>query len=42
MPYFALPKMWNELNEQKFTPNPVTFKIAIKDYFLGLNDVPNV
>ena len=42
MPYFALPKMWNELNEQKVTPNPVTFKIVIKDYFLGLNDVPNV
>ena len=42
MPYFALPKMWNELQVQKFTPNPTTFKIAIKDYFLSLNDVPVV
>ena len=39
MPYFALPKMWNQLHDQKFTPNPKTFKIAIKDYFLNLNGV---
>ena len=36
MSYFALPKMWNDLNEQKFTPNPTTFKIAIKEHFLSL------
>ena len=36
MSYFTLPRIWNELTEQKFTPNPTTFKIAIKDYFLSL------
>ena len=41
MPYFALPKMWNQLHDQKFTPNPITFKIAIKDYFLNLDNVPD-
>ena len=38
--YFALPKMWNELYEQKYTPNPYTFKRAIKDHYLGLNNFP--
>ena len=41
MPSFALPKMWNQLHDQKFTPNPITFKIAIKDYFLNLDNVPD-
>jgi hypothetical protein len=36
LPYFALPKMWNELTAQKFTPNPVTFKIEIKKHFLSM------
>ena len=40
MPYFALPRMWNELSEQKFTPNPTTFKIAIKNHFLSLTNPP--
>jgi hypothetical protein len=35
LPYFALPKMWNNLTDQKFTQNPVTFKIEIKKYFLS-------
>lgn len=38
LPYFALPKVWNELYEQKYTPNPITFKIAIKSHFLALNN----
>ena len=38
LPYFALPKVWNELTEQKFTPNPTTFKIAIKQHFLSLTN----
>ena len=42
LPYFQLPKMWNELYEQKYTPNPTTFKIAIKEYFISLtNPVEN-
>lgn len=36
--YFSLPKMWNDLHEQKYTPNPTTFKIAIKHHFLN-NDI---
>ena len=41
MSYFALLKMWNQLHDQKLTPNPITFKIAIKDYFLNLDNVPD-
>ncbi len=41
MSYFAQPKMWNDLNEQKFTPNPTTFKIAIKEHFLSLTNPPS-
>ena len=41
MPHFALPKMWNELQAQKFTPNPTTFKIEIKDYFLSMSSIPD-
>ena len=42
LPYFHLPKIWNELYEQKYTPNPTTFKIAIKEYYLSLtNPVEN-
>ena len=37
---FALPKMWNKLSEQKFTPNPTTFKIAIKNHFRSLTNPP--
>ena len=40
MSYFALPKMWNDLHEQKFTSNPTTFKIAIKNHFLSLTSPP--
>ena len=36
MSFFSLPRVWNELSEQKFTPNPTTFKIAIKEHFLSL------
>ena len=36
LPYIALPTMWNDLYVQKYTPNPLTFKIAIKDYFLNI------
>ena len=38
LPYFALPKVCNELTEQIFTPNPTTFKIAIKQHFLSLTN----
>ena len=30
LPFFAFPKMWNELPDFKLTPNPTTFKIALK------------
>ena len=40
MSFFALPRVWNELHEQKFTPNPITFKIAIKSHFLSLTNPP--
>jgi hypothetical protein len=40
MPYFALPKMWNNLTDQKLTPNPTTFKIEIKKIFM--NSVHNL
>jgi len=39
--YFALPKMWNNLHEQKYTVNPITFKIAIKKHFLDQNTETN-
>ena len=38
LPFFALPQMWNELHVQKHTPNPTTFKIAIKNHFLSLTN----
>lgn len=38
LPLFALPRLWNDFYEQKFTPNPTTFKIAIKSYFKDLLD----
>ena len=28
--YFSLPRIWNELPDCKLTPNPITFKIALK------------
>jgi hypothetical protein len=37
LPYFALPKMWNNLHDQKFTPNQTTFKIEIKKRLLENN-----
>ena len=40
MSFFALPRVWNELHEQKFTPIPITFKIAIKSHFLSLTNPP--
>ena len=42
MSYFALPKVWNDLHEQKYTPNPITFKIAIKSHFLSLTNPPEM
>ena len=30
LPYFAFPKIWNELPDCKLSPNPVTFKIGLK------------
>jgi hypothetical protein len=37
LPFFALPKMWNNLTDQKHTPNPVTFKILMKNHLLNQN-----
>jgi hypothetical protein len=33
LPYFALSNLWNDLPDLKLTPNPVTFKILIKEHF---------
>jgi hypothetical protein len=30
LPYFAFPKLWNDMSPMKYTPNPVTFKIFQK------------
>ena len=30
LPYFAFPKIWNELPDCKLSPNPVTIKIGLK------------
>ena len=35
LPFFSFPKFWNNLHIQKFTPNPITFKIAIKEFYLN-------
>jgi Reverse transcriptase (RNA-dependent DNA polymerase) len=35
LPYFSLPKLWNEMNIMKLTPNPTTFKIFLKDLLLA-------
>jgi hypothetical protein len=35
LPYFAFPRLWNELNDMKYTPNPVTFKIFMKELLLN-------
>ena len=40
MSYFTLPRMWNDQHEQKFTTNPTTYKIAIKNHFLSLTNPP--
>ena len=40
LPYFALPLMWNDLHVQKYTPHPITFKIAIKTHFLNPDPAP--
>jgi alpha-N-acetylglucosamine transferase len=32
--YFVFPKIWNDLNVMKYTPNPVTFKLFIKNELL--------
>ena len=34
-------QFWNQLHDQNVTPNPITFKIAIKEYFLNLDNVPD-
>jgi hypothetical protein len=31
LPYFAFPKTWNDMSPMKYTPNPVTFKIFLKN-----------
>jgi Reverse transcriptase (RNA-dependent DNA polymerase) len=35
LPYFVFPRLWNELNEMKYTPNPVTFKLFMKELLLS-------
>ena len=30
LPYFAFPKLWNELPDCKLSSNPITFKIGLK------------
>jgi hypothetical protein len=37
LPYFALPKLWNEITDMKFTPNPTTFKLFFKNELLLLD-----
>ena len=32
LPYFALPTCWNNLPDDRMTPNKTTFSIALKDY----------
>ena len=34
--FFSLPKLWNELPDCKLTPNPITFKIALKWHLFNL------
>ena len=36
LPYFALPKLWNELPDCKLSSNPITFKIGLKWHLHGL------
>ena len=38
LPYFALPTTWNELPDDRMTPNKTTFTIALKDYLHRLNN----
>ena len=33
-PLYYLPMLWNNLNDNKFQPNPYTFKIAMKNFLL--------
>jgi hypothetical protein len=35
LPYCYFPKLWNSLHEQKWTPNPITFKISFKQILLN-------
>jgi len=37
LPYFALPTCWNNLPDDRMTPNKTTFSIALKDYLHRLN-----
>jgi hypothetical protein len=39
LPYFTLPKFWNELNEMKLVSNPITFKLFTQDMLLNFNSV---
>ena len=34
--YFSFPSLWNNLPDCKFSSNPVTFKIGLKDHLLSL------
>jgi len=37
--YFALPMTWNELPDDRMTPNKITFTIALKDHLHHINIV---
>ena len=36
LPFFSLPKIWNDMPDFKLTSNPTTFKIALKYYLHSL------
>jgi hypothetical protein len=38
LPYFALPKLWNEICDMKYVPNPTTFKLFFKNLLLSSNE----
>ncbi len=38
-PIYHLPLLWNNLNDNKYQPNPYTFKIAMKNYLISLLNV---
>ncbi len=34
-PLYYLPLLWNNLNDNKYQPNPYTFKIAMKNHLFN-------